>query len=119
MTFIRNASILAAAILAAGSAFAIQGEATYEYPQAVASSITRAAVQADLLQARADGSLQVTEADFQRQPALASSTTRQAVLTERRAAASTGALIGTAERYGYDDVAPTASKVSLKFAALR
>lgn len=118
MTPLRNASILAAAILAAGSAFAIQGEATYEYPQSIHSSTSRAAVHADLLKARSDGTLQATEADFQSQPVVASATTREAVRIDRRAAASSGALAGTAERYGYDAAEP-AAPTSMKIAGLR
>ena len=55
---------IAVSFAAAGTAFA--QEATYELPQPATSSITRAQVQADLAQARADGSLRVTEADYQK-----------------------------------------------------
>ena len=51
----KTVSIIAAAVLSfTGAAFA-QGEATYEYPQAVTSAKSRADVQAELQQARAAG----------------------------------------------------------------
>ena len=51
----KTQSIIAAAILSiTGAAFA-QGEATYQYPQAVSVAKSRADVQAELQQARAAG----------------------------------------------------------------
>lgn len=118
MNAIRNASILAVALIAAGSAFAVNGEATYEYAQPIASTTSRAAVVTDLLKARTDGTLLATEADFQRQPTLASTISRDAVRAQARAAAESGLSAATAERYGYD-MAETATPAKMKIAALR
>jgi hypothetical protein len=76
----RLASLSIAATLLSGGAFA--QEAVYELPQPAASSLSRAAVQADLAAARAAGTLQTTEADFQKLPQLASAKSRSAVLGE-------------------------------------
>ena len=59
----KTQSIIAAAILSiSGAAFA-QGEATYEYPQAVSASKSRAEVQAEARQARAAGQIVSGEAN--------------------------------------------------------
>jgi hypothetical protein len=73
---------------AAGTAFA--QEATYELPQPVSSSLSRAQVQADLAQARADGSLLVTEADYQGRAPFASPLSRAEVRAETLAAIANG-----------------------------
>jgi hypothetical protein len=73
---------------AAGTAFA--QEATYELPQPVSSSLSRAQVQADLAQARADGSLLVTEADYQGRAPIASQFSRAEVRAETLAAIANG-----------------------------
>ncbi|HZF81075.1 MAG TPA: DUF4148 domain-containing protein [Rubrivivax sp.] len=58
----KSTSIIAAAILSiSGAAFA-QGEATYQYPQAVSSSKSRADVVAELQRARAAGQIVSGEA---------------------------------------------------------
>ena len=58
----KTTSIIAAAILSiAGTAFA-QGEATYQYPQAVSSSKSRVEVITELRQARAAGHIVSGEA---------------------------------------------------------
>ncbi|HLL19248.1 MAG TPA: DUF4148 domain-containing protein [Rubrivivax sp.] len=59
----KTTSIIAAAILSiTGTAFA-QGEATYQYPQAVSSAKSRADVVAELQQARAAGQIVSGEAN--------------------------------------------------------
>jgi hypothetical protein len=63
----KSTSIIAAAILSiSGAAFA-QGEATYQYPQAVSSSKSRADVVAELQRARAAGQIVSGEASAQPQ----------------------------------------------------
>ena len=82
----KTQTIVAAAILSiTGAAFA-QGEATYEYPQAVTSATSRSDVQAELKQARAAGLVVSGEANVQPQAAFVTTTTR----AEVRAAAQTG-----------------------------
>ena len=77
---LRNALALSAAVLAAGSAFA-DGD-TYPYPQAFTSTTTRAAVKADVLRARADGTLVATESDLQKDAPFASRRSRAEVRAE-------------------------------------
>jgi len=63
--FIRTLSTAAAvATLGFAGTAAFAQEATYEYPQAAVSSVTRAQVQAELAQAKADGSLRVWSTQF-------------------------------------------------------
>jgi hypothetical protein len=84
--------IAALAVSFAASGAALAQEATYEYPQAVVSTVTRAAVQADLAQARADGTLRVTEADFNRHTPSVTHLSRGAVKAELLAAIASGEL---------------------------
>lgn len=57
LTQVLATTTLAAIGFAGAPAFA--QEATYEYPQVATSNVTRAQVQAELAQARADGSMKV------------------------------------------------------------
>jgi hypothetical protein len=79
---------IAVSFAAAGTAFA--QEATYELPQPVSSSVSRAQVQADLAQARAAGNLLVTEADYQKHTPLESQLSRAEVRAETLAAIANG-----------------------------
>jgi len=73
---------------AAGTAFA--QEATYDLPQPVSSSLSRAQVQAELAQARADGRQLVTEAGYQERAPFASQLSRAEVRAETLAAIASG-----------------------------
>jgi hypothetical protein len=79
---------IAVSFAAAGTAFA--QEATYELPQPASSTLSRAQVQAELAQARADGSLRVTEADYQKSAPFTSALSRDAVRAETLAAIASG-----------------------------
>ena len=81
------------------SAFA--GEATYELPQPVVVGKSRAEVRAEVLQARRDGTLVVTEGDVLRQPAFVASRSRAAVVDEVRADAGASHALA-AEPHGFD-----------------
>jgi hypothetical protein len=87
-----NTRILIAALLATAAAAASAQEATYEQPQPVQSATTRAAVMAELQQARADGTLQVTELDRQAHAPFVATRSRAEVQAETRAAAASGEL---------------------------
>lgn len=91
----------AATVLAAAGAQA--QEATYQLPQPVTSQITRAAVMAELQQARANGTLQATEWDRQAATPSASTRSRTDVQAEARAAVASGASQAlSAEPSGFD-----------------
>ncbi|MBI5721382.1 MAG: DUF4148 domain-containing protein [Burkholderiales bacterium] len=85
---------LAAIGFAGSPAFA--QEATYEYPQAAASSATRAEVQSELAQARRDGSMRVWSTTYNHMAAAKSTKSRAAVQAEVLGAdrAATAALMG-------------------------
>lgn len=94
-------------VIAAATVFAVAGagaqEATFELPQPVASQTTRAAVKAELQQARANGTLQVTEWDRQVATPSASIRSRAEVQAEARAALASGASRAlVAEPHGFD-----------------
>ncbi len=78
------------ALASAGTAFA--SEATLLDTQGFTSQLSRAEVQAQVLQARARGQLLVNEADHLRIPPLASPTTRAMVQAELRNALASGEL---------------------------
>lgn len=82
----------AIAITLAASGAAMAQEATYEYPQAAVSSTTRAAVQAELQQARANGQLQVGEALVGPTTTFVAQRSREDVRTETRSARASGKL---------------------------
>ncbi|MCU0923305.1 MAG: DUF4148 domain-containing protein [Burkholderiaceae bacterium] len=79
---------IAVSFAAAGTAFA--QEATYELPQPASSTVTRAQVQAQLAQARAEGNLLVTEADYQKGAPFESQFTRAEVKADTLAAIASG-----------------------------
>ena len=94
-------------VAAVATVFAAAGasaqEATYELPQPVTSQTTRAAVIAELQQARANGTLQVTELDRQAATPSVSTRSRAEVQAEARAALASGASQSLhAEPYGFD-----------------
>lgn len=96
----KTRSIIAAAILSiTGAAFA-QGEATYEYPQAVTSAKSRADVVAELQQARAAGQIVSGEAYLLPQTTVVSTKSRAEVRT--LAAADTQALPANVEAISFD-----------------
>jgi len=84
-----SALSLAAAYTFSGTAHA--QEATYDYPQAAASAKSRAAVMAEVVQARADGTLQVSEAGWP-QVAFVPQKSRAEVRAETLAAIRSGEL---------------------------
>lgn len=90
--------VATAAVAAIGFAGApsFAQEATYEYPQAAAGSATRAQVQAELAQARRDGSMRVWSTTYNHMAAAKSLKTRAAVQAEVLGAdrAATAAMSG-------------------------
>ena len=90
MNTTRLIAALAVSFVASGAAMA--QEATYELPQASTSTVTRAQVIAELQQARADGSLRVTEGSTHKSAPFVSQRSRADVQAETRAAAASGEL---------------------------
>jgi hypothetical protein len=87
--------IAAAAFAAFASPFAMAQEATPDYPTVSTSTLSRAAVIADLNQARADGSIRFWSTTYNPLAAARSERTRAAVQAEAVAAsASTASLTG-------------------------
>jgi hypothetical protein len=80
---------LALSFVASGAALAA-GEATYEQPQVISSSLSRADVVAQLNQARANGTLLVSEADRQANTPFTSQRSRADVRSETLAAIARG-----------------------------
>lgn len=80
LTQVFATTTLAAIGFAGAPAFA--QEATYEYPQAVTSAVTRAQVQAELAQARLDGSLKVWSTTYNHMAAAKSVKARADVRAE-------------------------------------
>ena len=103
------AAVLAALATVPTSAFA--QEATYELPQAVVVHKSRADVHAEVVSARAAGTLVATEADFQKLPAFASTRSRALVAAEARADA-TAAHALVAEPHGFDAPRSTSRSVA-------
>lgn len=96
-------TVIAAVATVFAATGAIAQEATYELPQPVVSQTTRAAVIAQLDQARAAGTLQVTEWDRQAATPAISTRSRAEVQAEARAALASGASHAqVAEPYGFD-----------------
>jgi Domain of unknown function (DUF4148) len=87
----RTTTLIAALTLGFGSA-AFAQEATYQYPQAATVGVSRAAVLADLAQARTDGTLQVTEVNWPAAPAFVAQKSRAQARGEAIAAAASGEL---------------------------
>ena len=81
---------IALSLAAAGSAFA--DDITVVAAQPTSSSLTRAAVQAEYLHARAAGELRLTEVDLHRADIVASTRSRADVRAETLAAIASGEL---------------------------
>jgi hypothetical protein len=75
-------TILATSLAAFASTAALAQEATYEYPSAYTSDVTRAQVQAELAQARRDGSMRVHSTSYNHMAAARSLKTRAEVVAE-------------------------------------
>jgi hypothetical protein len=88
----KTSSIIAAALVLAAATSVSAQEATYELPQPAVSTTTRAAVTAELRQARTDGTLQVSESDRQAWTPFIATRSRAEVAAETRAAAASGEL---------------------------
>jgi len=102
--------IAAIAVSFAAAGTALAQEATYELPQPVSSSVSRAQVQADLAQARADGSLRVTEADYQKRAPFESQVSRAEVRAETLAAIANGEVqLLNSEQNGFSVMIPVAT----------
>ena len=93
------AAVLAALATVPVSAFA--QEATYDLPQAVVVHKSRADARAEVVSARAAGTLMATEADFQKLSAFASTRSRALVAAEARAGAAAAHALA-AEPHGFD-----------------
>lgn len=99
-TTARTLAAIVISLSAAGAAVA--QEATYEVPQAIGSQTTRAAVLAELQQARADGSFQISEAHVGVTHGLQSQRSRAEVRAETLAALNSGDVMAlTAEPSGF------------------
>jgi Domain of unknown function (DUF4148) len=83
---------------AAGTTFA--QEATYELPQPLTSTTSRAQVQAELQKARADGTLRVTEGDFQKSAPFVAQRNRVDVQAETLAAIASGEIAARNGEHG-------------------
>lgn len=79
-----------AATVAASGAFA--QEATYDYPQPIASTMTRAQVQTELATARADGSSKVWSTTYNPLAMARSTLSREAVKAQRQAGLASAVL---------------------------
>ena len=82
--------VAALALAASGAAFA-EGS-SYDYPQPIVAAKSRAEVNAEYRQARADGSLLVSEADWQKNTPALSQRSRAEVRAETLAAIKSGEL---------------------------
>jgi hypothetical protein len=99
----KTSTLIAAIATVFAAAGASAQEATYELPQPVTSQTTRAAVMAELLQARANGTLQVTEYDRNVATPSVSLRSRAEVQAEARAAVASGESIARhSEHAGFD-----------------
>ena len=108
MNTTRIIAALALTFAAAGSAMA--QEATYDYPQALSSQTTRAAVQAELQAARAEGSLIVNEASVGGATQFLAQRSRPAVKAEAVMALRSGQTqVLTAEPHDFTVAAAPAS----------
>jgi hypothetical protein len=112
-------ALVVTAIAALSGAVAAQ-EATYEYPQAFAPALTRVDVQSQLMQARAAGTLLVSEFDPHAGDAFVARRSRADVRAETLAASARGELRrGTAENYGHDSAPARAREAGRILAAAR
>jgi hypothetical protein len=97
---------------------AVAGEATYELPQAVAVAKSRTEVRAEVLQARAAGTLARSEADLQKDTAVASQRSRAEVTAELRAAGPASAM-GEPHDFDVPQVRPAAAATRIEAQAAR
>lgn len=88
MSRITRITAIALSFAAAGSAFAESPDVLT--PPPAISTLSRAAVHAEVLQARAAGTLRATEADFNRNDSLAATRSRAEVHAETLAAIASG-----------------------------
>ncbi len=88
MNTTRLVAAIALTIAASGASFA--QEATYDYPQAAVSQVSRSAVQADLNLARAEGKLLVSEASVGGPVLFLAQRSRETVRAEAQLALKTG-----------------------------
>ena len=89
----KTSTLLAILTLTAASAGnALAQEVTYEYPQPISSQKTRADVLAELRQARADGTLFISEVESQPAKKIVSTVTRAEVKAQTLAAIASGEL---------------------------
>jgi hypothetical protein len=96
--------------IAAAAGPVLAQEATYSYPQATVSQNSRAAVLADLQQARAEGRLQMNEASVSHEPRFMAQRSRDAVRAEARDAVRSGESTAlTAEPHDFGVDAPKSS----------
>jgi len=75
-------TLLASTLAAFAASAAFAQEATYEYPTAYQSDVTRAQVQAELAQAKRDGSMRVHSTSYNHMAAAKSLKTRAEVVAE-------------------------------------
>ncbi len=87
----KTSTLLAAIALTFAASAAVAQEATYDYPQQITSQKTRAAVIAEVEQARADGTLQLNrEVDSLHRKPFVSTLTRAEVKARTLAAIASG-----------------------------
>ena len=104
--------------LAAAAAPVLAQEATYDYPQVVSSTTTRAAVQAELKALRADGHVLVNEAQAGVETRALPMRSREAVRAEARAALKSGLTHAlTADPHGFTVNLPAAAEAPTTMAA--
>jgi hypothetical protein len=91
-TIMKYTALIAAiaATVAASGAFA--QEATYDYPQPIASTMTRAQVQSELTAARADGSIKAWSTTYNPLAMAQSTLSREAVKAQRHASLASAVL---------------------------
>ena len=98
--------VAAFALSFAAAGAALAQEATYELPQPLSSATSRAQVQAELQQARANGTLRVTEGDFQKPTPFIAQRSRADVQAETLAAIASGEIAARNSEHGsYDSKA--------------
>lgn len=100
MKTVHTLTTLIVAIAGFAATAAIAQEASYEYPQATTSTLTRAQVLADLAQARRDGSMRVYSASYNHMAAAKSVKSRAEVQAEMLAAERVTAAALTSEDSG-------------------
>jgi Domain of unknown function (DUF4148) len=92
--------IAAFALSFAAAGAALAQEATYELPQPLTTTTSRAQVQAELQKARADGTLRVTEGDFQKSAPFVAQRSRVDVQAETLAAIASGEITARNSEHG-------------------